>query len=682
MLRIRFLRLRAITAKQTFGADLRFSAGLNVLRAGNTSGKSTCLQAIMFALGLERALGPQLTIPLPYAMRERIQERENGDYQQVLESFVELEIENGRAEVLTIRRDVVGGANTKLVRTWRGPRLSLSDDRGQQRDFFVHDPGASQREDGFHYFLIRFLGWELPEVTRFDGSDCPLYIETIFPMLFVEQKRGWSAIQGPFPTFFGIQDLVRRVMEFLLDLDAGNIRRERAELRRDVAEIEQQWTRRRAELDERTGHSFRFKGVPNSPSAEFSLAGIIYLEIFDQGEWKPAATVSREIRDRISELENKEIPSTEDAAPEMERELASLKTQAGELTAVLETVQYDFSSQSAEKREIEKRISTLEVDLARNQDAQKLQNLGSDLGISLTEKRCPTCHQEVTAELLPSTSSVAMAVNENIVFLKSQIELYRTTHKNLTVTLDRTRSDYHAMNDELRQAQRRIRELREALYQPSSSPSRARIEEIIQLQAKNDRLETLQQTVDGATSELRQLADQWAQLWDRLKEISGNDFSVYDREKIDGLETTVRKLLDQYGFRSFHCDEIYLSEDNFRPLVKTRDKDDGEIVEKELGFEISASDAIRLKWAYYLGLLAIAAQKRTNHPNLVVFDEPGQQEIEPESFAAFLRRASADLGSDQQLIIATSESLANVMQAVDKTAKIVNFDGFILRPLR
>ena len=225
MLRIRFLRLRAITAKQTFGADLAFSAGLNVLRAGNTSGKSTCLQAIMFALGLERALGPQLTIPLPYAMRERIQERVNGDYQQVLESFVELEIENGRSDILTIRRDVVGGANTKLVKTWRGPRLSQSDDTGQQRDFFVHDPGASQREDGFHNFLIQFLGWKLPEVTRFDGSDSPLYIETIFPMLFVEQKRGWSAIQGPFPTFFGIQDLVRRVIEFLLDLDAGNIRR-------------------------------------------------------------------------------------------------------------------------------------------------------------------------------------------------------------------------------------------------------------------------------------------------------------------------------------------------------------------------------------------------------------------------------------------------------------------------
>jgi hypothetical protein len=204
---------------------------------------------------------------------------------------------------------------------------------------------------------------------------------------------------------------------------------------------------------------------------------------------------------------------------------------------------------------------------------------------------------------------------------------------------------------------------------------------IIQLQARYDRLETLQQAVDGVTTELRQLAERWAQLRDRLKEISGNDFSVQNREKIDRLEATVRRLLDQYGFRSFHCDEIYHSEDNFRPLVKERDKEDGEIVEKELGFEICASDAIRLKWAYYLGLWSVAAKKKTNHPNLVVFDEPGQQEIETESFSSFLHRASVDVGADQQIIIATSETLMNVKQVAGQTAKFVNFDGFILRRL-
>src|SRR4051812_36469015 len=73
------------------------------------------------------------------------------------------------------------------------------------------------------------MGWDLPQVPRFDGNEGPLYLEAVFPMFFVEQKRGWSATQGPFPTFLRIQDIARRVMEFLLDLEAGRIRRERAE---------------------------------------------------------------------------------------------------------------------------------------------------------------------------------------------------------------------------------------------------------------------------------------------------------------------------------------------------------------------------------------------------------------------------------------------------------------------
>jgi hypothetical protein len=161
-----------------------FSRGLNIVRAGNTSGKSTCLQAIVYALGLERSLGPQLQVPLPYAMRERIHQRRDDEYEPVLESFVELEIENSRGEVVVARRDITGGKDTKLVQTWDYPRLSNSASGGHQRDFFIHDPGAAQREDGFHYYLTGFIGWELPLVPRFDGGEGPLYLEAIFPIIF------------------------------------------------------------------------------------------------------------------------------------------------------------------------------------------------------------------------------------------------------------------------------------------------------------------------------------------------------------------------------------------------------------------------------------------------------------------------------------------------------------------
>src|SRR6185437_115257 len=132
MLWIRHLRLRAITRDRPYGADLIFSPGLNVVHAGNTSGKSTCLQAVIYALGLERALGPQLEIPLPYAMREQIHRRRDDAYEAVIESYVELEIENASQDVLVIRRDVVGGKDSKLIRTWSNAKLVDVASRGAE----------------------------------------------------------------------------------------------------------------------------------------------------------------------------------------------------------------------------------------------------------------------------------------------------------------------------------------------------------------------------------------------------------------------------------------------------------------------------------------------------------------------------------------------------------------------
>lgn len=285
MIHISHLRLRSITANRIYGADMPFKAGLNVIQAGNTSGKSTSLQAIIYALGLERSLGPQLDVPLPYAMRERIHSRKDDEYELVIESYVEVEIRNATGQSIIVRRDIVGGKDRKLIQTWAGPGLANGGIRSNPRDFYAIDRGSAQAEDGFYTFLAGFIGWSLPKVPRFDGTESPLYLEAIFPMLFVEQKRGWSTIQGPFPTFLKIQDVARRVMEFLLDLDVGKIRRRRTELRNAISTELVRWTQRRAALDDIAQRVGRLRGIPTAPTAEFAIAPELRLEIMRDGEW-------------------------------------------------------------------------------------------------------------------------------------------------------------------------------------------------------------------------------------------------------------------------------------------------------------------------------------------------------------------------------------------------------------
>lgn len=679
MIQLRHLRLRSFTATRAFGADIPFEAGLNIVQAPNTSGKSTCLQAIIYALGLERSLGPQLTVPLPYAMREQIHQFKEDPYDLVLQSYVELEIANAQGEIVVLHRDVVGDKSTKLIQTWNGPSLSSEIPRGEQRDYFVLDGGSATNESGFHAFLAQFLDWDLPIVSRYDGMECPLYLEAIFPMLFVEQKRGWSSIQGPFPTFLRIQDVARRVMEFLLDLETAKNRRRRAELRAAISELLGRWSDRRKGMEEAAARVGRIRGLAVQPSAEFAAAPTLDLQLYYQGEWTRLADVLQITTGRVAELEASQVETVEQAAPDIQARVTDLRSQLDALSAVLEAVRGEYGAETQDNAALEERVAALETDLKRNQDAQKLQRLGSELGRAASEHVCPTCHQGVSNELLPTVDSVGMALDENIAFVKSQLELYRSALFNSRERLQEIAARYRGSERDLRDKQQQLRVLRQELTRPSASPSRAAIEEIVRLQAFIDRLESIDELANSLLDELREIASEWALATSNLRQLPADELTVADKRKIEHLQTAIRRHLERYGFRSFQPGEISLSYDNFRPLVLRNDK--GETVEKEINFEMSASDAIRLKWAYYLSCMELMRDFSVNHPGLAIFDEPGQQEVESSSLFEFLRSATQSAQNGQQVLVSTSETYEAVSATLGDSANIVSFPGFILQPI-
>ncbi|MHC5861871.1 MAG: hypothetical protein ACYTXK_33720, partial [Nostoc sp.] len=102
----------------------------------------------------------------------------------------------------------------------------------------------------------------------------------------------------------------------------------------------------------------------------------------------------------------------------------------------------------------------------------------------------------------------------------------------------------------------------------------------------------------------------------------------------------------------------------------------------ELQFNLSASDYIRIFWAYFLGLLEVSRQHKTNHLGLLILDEPRQQSARETSIEAFVNRASLSQKYGQQVIIATSESstvLNQYLENIPHTYK--RFDGKIIAPL-
>ena len=583
MIQICSLKLRSITAKTVYGVDLDFASGLNIVQADNTSGKSTCLQAIIYVLGLERSLSANLSVPLPFAMRERIHATKDAPYEEVLQSYVEIEVGNHNDQKLRIRRSIVGDSDPKLISTWSNSEAEEnSPAKERQRDFFVHDPGSATRESGFHHYLADFLGWELPNVPRFDGTECPLYLETLFPMFFVEQKRGWSTVQGPLPTHFRIQDINRRVLEFVLNLDAGKVRRERAELNKRIGFLESDWNDKRRVLERGGIDLIRFIGVPKTPTAEFSHQADISLEVFVDGEWLPLEVASKELQNEIEELNNIELVSTEEAEISTQKALEVAQLRYDELGAMFEVARTEFHTVLEENKALKKRLVVLDIDLKRHQDVEKLMALGSEVTDTLAFESCPTCHQHLTQELLPPSSSGAMALDENIAFIKSQQLMYKSALATTEERLGELQLRGRSIEQEYKDAQGELRSLKRALVRPSSSVSRTTIERSVRLQARLAQWEEMQERADGLVDELVAIAKEWAKLSARLKSLRpGDDFSHEDKSKISRLESLVQKHLKTFDFHSFPPSEITLARDNFRPQVLVYDKDSCGEIEKE-----------------------------------------------------------------------------------------------------
>ena len=486
-MKIAHIRLRALTGSRTFGVDIPLKGGLNVIRADNTSGKSTCLMAVVYCLGLERSLGPNLSVPLPYAMTQRIlAQRAGGSYEQVLQSYVMVEISNGSGDVLCVRRDVKGGADSKLVQTWLGGTIEDIDSHGEKRDFFLHDPGAAVSDQGFHSFLARFLDLQLPSVPRFNGSECPLYLETLWPLFFVEQKRGWSAIQGPFPTFLGIQDLSRRVMEFVLRLDVGEARRRHAELRKGIGRVEQRWRDKRGSLVARHRTVIRVSGLPATPTVEFSRGPEVSVSVYFGEEWMSVERLSVEVKRRREALEAGEPKDADAAQGELQLRLGQMEGVESELSARNTLLRQEYQVAVGEKDSLDRRLEALETDLRRNLDAQKLQALGSTAMGIVAEAMCPTCHQPMEGELLPEGGVAVMAVEENIAFVRSQLDMYRSIMEVNEGTLRDLRTRYESVRLELADVRSSIRAVKNDLVRPAKALIWSEVERVIRLESPRE----------------------------------------------------------------------------------------------------------------------------------------------------------------------------------------------------
>ncbi len=672
-MKLRRLKIAVESAGGSFESNIPFKDGLVVIRADNTRGKSTCFKSILVALGLEAMLTTsQSDLPLTPAVTNKIEW--NGVQYDVLESNVYLEIENDFQETITVHRTIKGERDRRLMTIIYGPALS-EPGHYASADFFVNRDGAATREAGFHRELIKFLKWSLPMVSTYDDRECPLYVQLIFPFVFVEQKRGWSTIQPPLPTRFGVREPHHRVVEFLLRLDAYEIALRRQQLRTDRSKVITEWSGLHEKAAGTAGTiQGEIRRLPKLPTAKWPPEVSPAIVIPSNDNWIHLTDAITEKKKHRNRLVNQEIPKVQEISDTAESELSHLQTVVREREVLLSRL---LNTLQLEKEEVEatrKRLSAIKEDLIQNKDARTLNEMGSKKDFDLNRGTCPVCHQSIPDSLVPLKSKQpVMSLDENIDFLEEQKKTFELVLGDAERAVAARERQVSAIRGETAELRSQIRSIHQTLVSDGRLPSEAAIRTRITLEQSIEQYSEVERRFQEVLEELAGKAEQWKNIESDLKALPKDDVSTADKSKIATLTEILRKQLSDYGFSSLPVDEIYISTDSYLP------EHDG----FDLQASISASDLIRTIWAYLMGMQELARSENTNHPGLLIFDEPRQQSANKVSFGQLMMRGASSGEHNQQTIVFTSEELHQLTECLrGLDHDLINFgDERMLQPV-
>ena len=161
MLQIRRVKIVIRTLNNEYGFDETFNEGLNFIASvNNTCGKSSIISAIYYCLGFEEIIGGKGEKVLTSAFKHSIEDGVTS--LQVLESFMYVELYNGSEVITVYRTGKMENRDSRLVSIYYSDMDSINLLDTFSEDMYVHMPNSATNEKGFHTFLEKYLGLELP----------------------------------------------------------------------------------------------------------------------------------------------------------------------------------------------------------------------------------------------------------------------------------------------------------------------------------------------------------------------------------------------------------------------------------------------------------------------------------------------------------------------------------------
>jgi DNA repair exonuclease SbcCD ATPase subunit len=658
--------------KKQFGFDIPFKKGLNVIKGENTSGKSTIISCLFYSLCLEELRGTKYTRALDDSVKREFSI--NKERYEVFTSYVFVEIENEDGQIRTLKRSIVGNKKKEFILRIFNGRISELHSNSEFKTVFVHRERNHESEIGYYKWFANFINLpKIPKVLNQKDEYSDLYLQTIFPALFIEQTKGWSDFLASIP-YFGIKDNKQRTIEYLFGLNAlkNEVKKERlnAVKKRIIAN----WKTTLDKIDilatANSGKHTELEVEPVIDSTDLDYVTLEILKNVDSDKFILVSSLITELEGERKKI-NLQPQYLKNVKPELRNRLDEKKEKYLEFVKYYNDFNVKYQSQKSQLNSYRIHVKELDDEIEVNKDIKYLTE--KDPSINELDS-CPTCHQKFSSNIINKDLSIEFkTIKGNLSYLQNQKKLLDSSITGLVKVLSEKDIINSTFIKEISDLELSIRQIKNELVDPDLMPSRSEIQKDIRLENEILRLEKVKLDFNELISELKEISDEFGENKRAIDNLIVNEAD--DIVKLKKFENSFKDLLYKFNYTSNDRNIVSIqtkSPFKYFPISKY-----GKEIQK-IQISSSSSDFIRSIWAYTISLLTNAE----NHPGIILFDEPSQHSMKSSSLEQFFKTV-ADLKQFQIIVAASSEendrtedkktySLNNILSKIDHNEYVIS----------
>lgn len=602
---------------KSWGRELEFKEGLNVIIGKNDIGKSTIVNSIYYVLGMEELLGYRDSRALKPVLRSFIvTDKGNGGENKVKvkESFIFLEIENLKGETITLRRAAKSQEiSEKLITVYFGKLNNISSLKSS--DYFLNQNSVISPQ-GFYNFFEKFLSLNLPLVSSFDNTKegVKLYIQNIFSAFFIEQVSGWSDLMANIPGYYKIIHPRRRTIEYILKLDYYKILMKKNEYMLMKKNLLSDFNEMFLKINSVKRNTFIVIEGMEKDYSKFDKKDIKLLIQKNDNDIITLTEYLDKKNRELNELKSSEYFSNEsnDVVNELQEKIEEVQSALIINQKFYRDLQEELSTLESQNKYLNKEKNNIELEIRNFKDIEKLKKLGSKKEINFEE--CPYCNRKLP-EILYSTSLEIMSTEENIKYLKEKNKIFTMALDINIHSIEKIKLQIEKIEKDMKDLFKELNILNRDL--PRISLQKALINKEIHLNNELELLKEVKLELEEIFNELGDIVSSIKKYDKQLEELPKDNFSEEDKETLNKFEKDFLEIFNFLKDYNSNNEEIRISRETYFP----------EVSNFNVKLHISASDFIRLQWAYYISLIKNSFFDK----NILIFDEPAQQNIEIDS---------------------------------------------------